>query len=255
MTILTQLLNGLQLGSIYALVALGYTMVYGIILLLNFAHGDIIMIGGYISWVVMAQLGLHPALAIILSIVGCTLLGVLIDKVAYAPLRSAPRLSILITAIGVSYFLENGAQLMFGADAKVVPPYFDLRPLDLLGVSVSPISILTVVVTIAATAGLALLVQKTKLGKAMRAVSEDMGAARLMGINVNTTISFTFALGSALAGIGSVLYAMAYTQVSPTMGVMLGTKAFVAAVLGGIGSIPGAVIGGFLQLPDRKSVV
>ena len=246
MTILTQLLNSLQLGSIYALVALGYTMVYGIILLLNFAHGDIIMIGGYISWVVMAQLGLHPALAIILSIVGCTLLGVLIDKVAYAPLRSAPRLSILITAIGVSYFLENGAQLMFGADAKVVPPYFDLRPLDLLGVSVSPISILTVVVTIASTAGLALLVQKTKLGKAMRAVSEDMGAARLMGINVNTTISFTFALGSALAGIGSVLYAMAYTQVSPTMGVMLGTKAFVAAVLGGIGSIPGAVIGGFL---------
>lgn len=246
MTILTQLLNGLQLGSIYALVALGYTMVYGIILLLNFAHGDIIMIGGYISWVVMAQLGLHPALAVILSMAGCTLLGVLIDKVAYAPLRSAPRLSILITAIGVSYFLENGAQLMFGADAKVVPSYFDLRPLDLLGVSVSPISILTVVVTIAATAGLALLVQKTKLGKAMRAVSEDMGAARLMGINVNTTISFTFALGSALAGIGSVLYSMAYTQVSPTMGVMLGTKAFVAAVLGGIGSIPGAVIGGFL---------
>ena len=192
MTILTQLLNGLQLGSIYALVALGYTMVYGIILLLNFAHGDIIMIGGYISWVVMAQLGLHPALAVILSMAGCTLLGVLIDKVAYAPLRSAPRLSILITAIGVSYFLENGAQLMFGADAKVVPSYFDLRPLDLLGVSVSPISILTVVVTIASTAGLALLVQKTKLGKAMRAVSEDMGAARLMGINVNTTISFTF---------------------------------------------------------------
>lgn len=246
MTILTQLLNGLQLGSIYALVALGYTMVYGIILLLNFAHGDIIMIGGYISWVVMAQLGLHPALAVILSMAGCTLLGVLIDKVAYAPLRSAPRLSILITAIGVSYFLENGAQLMFGADAKVVPSYFDLRPLDLLGVSVSPISILTVVVTIASTAGLALLVQKTKLGKAMRAVSEDIGAARLMGINVNTTISFTFALGSALAGIGSVLYSMAYTQVSPTMGVMLGTKAFVAAVLGGIGSIPGAVIGGFL---------
>lgn len=246
MTILTQLLNGLQLGSIYALVALGYTMVYGIILLLNFAHGDIIMIGGYISWVVMAQLGLHPALAVILSMAGCTLLGVLIDKVAYAPLRSAPRLSILITAIGVSYFLENGAQLMFGADAKVVPSYFDLRPLDLLGVSVSPISILTVVVTIASTAGLVLLVQKTKLGKAMRAVSEDMGAARLMGINVNTTISFTFALGSALAGIGSVLYSMAYTQVSPTMGVMLGTKAFVAAVLGGIGSIPGAVIGGFL---------
>ena len=196
MTFLTQVLNGLQLGSIYALVALGYTMVYGIILLLNFAHGDIIMVGAYISWVAMASLGLHPALAVVLSIGGCALLGVLIDKVAYAPLRNAPRLSILITAIGVSYFLENGAQLVFGADAKVV--------------------------------------------------SEDMGAARLMGINVNTTISFTFAVGSALAGIGAILYSMAYAQATPTMGIMLGTKAFVAAVLGGIGSIPGAVIGGLL---------
>ena len=175
----TQVLNGLQLGSIYALVALGYTMVYGIILLLNFAHGDIIMVGAYVSWLVMAQLGLHPVLAIILSVAACTLMGVLIDKVAYAPLRNAPRLSILITAIGVSYFLENGAH-------------------------------------------------------------------GLMGINVNTTISFTFAVGSALAGIGAVLYAMAYTQANPTMGMMLGTKAFVAAVLGGIGSIPGAVVGGLL---------
>ncbi|WP_077598105.1 branched-chain amino acid ABC transporter permease [Olsenella urininfantis] len=246
MTFLTQLLNGLQLGSIYALVALGYTMVYGIILLLNFAHGDIIMIGAYISWIVMSQLGLSPVLAVLLSVLGCTLLGVLIDKVAYAPLRNAPRLSILITAIGVSYLLENGAQLVFGADAKVVPSFIDTTSINVASLQLSPIALLTVAVTAVSTAVLSFLVQRTKLGKAMRAVSEDMGAARLMGINVNTTISFTFAMGSALAGIGAVLYCMAYSQATPTMGVMLGTKAFVAAVLGGIGSIPGAVIGGLL---------
>ena len=246
MTFITQVLNGLQLGSIYALVALGYTMVYGIILLLNFAHGDIIMVGAYISWLVMSKLGLNPAIAVVLSIVGCMLLGVLIDKVAYAPLRDAPRLSILITAIGVSYFLENGSQLLFGADAKVVPPYTSVSNIQVGDVTLSFSAIVTVVVTAVATVVLTFLVQKTKLGKAMRAVSEDMGAARLMGINVNTTISFTFAVGSALAGIGAVLYCMAYTQASPTMGIMLGTKAFVAAVLGGIGSIPGAVIGGLL---------
>ena len=246
MTFITQVLNGLQLGSIYALVALGYTLVYGIILLLNFAHGDIIMVGAYISWLVMSKLGLNPAIAVVLSIVGCMLLGVLIDKVAYAPLRDAPRLSILITAIGVSYFLENGSQLLFGADAKVVPPYTSVSNIQVGDLTLSFSAIVTVVVTAVATVVLTFLVQKTKLGKAMRAVSEDMGAARLMGINVNTTISFTFAVGSALAGIGAVLYCMAYTQASPTMGIMLGTKAFVAAVLGGIGSIPGAVIGGLL---------
>lgn len=246
MTFITQVLNGLQLGSIYALVALGYTMVYGIILLLNFAHGDIIMAGAYISWLVMSKLGLNPAIAVVLSIVGCMLLGVLIDKVAYAPLRDAPRLSILITAIGVSYFLENGSQLLFGADAKVVPAYTSVSNIQVGDLTLSFSAIVTVVVTAVATVVLTFLVQKTKLGKAMRAVSEDMGAARLMGINVNTTISFTFAVGSALAGIGAVLYCMAYTQASPTMGIMLGTKAFVAAVLGGIGSIPGAVIGGLL---------
>ncbi|EHF01222.1 hypothetical protein HMPREF1008_01702 [Olsenella sp. oral taxon 809 str. F0356] len=245
-TFLTQVLNGLQLGSIYALVALGYTMVYGIILLLNFAHGDIIMVGAYISWIVMSQLGLSPVLAVLLSVVGCTLLGVLIDKVAYAPLRNAPRLSILITAIGVSYFLENGAQLVFGADAKVVPSFIDSSTIEVASLQLSPTALLTIAVTAVSTAILTFLVQRTKLGKAMRAVSEDMGAARLMGINVNTTISFTFAMGSALAGIGAVLYSMAYSQATPTMGVMLGTKAFVAAVLGGIGSIPGAVIGGLL---------
>ena len=246
MTFITQVLNGLQLGSIYALVALGYTMVYGIILLLNFAHGDIIMAGAYISWLVMSKLGLNPAIAVVLSVVGCMLLGVLIDKVAYAPLRDAPRLSILITAIGVSYFLENGSQLLFGADAKVVPAYTSVSNIQVGDLTLSFSAIVTVVVTAVATVVLTFLVQKTKLGKAMRAVSEDMGAARLMGINVNTTISFTFAVGSALAGIGAVLYCMAYTQASPTMGIMLGTKAFVAAVLGGIGSIPGAVIGGLL---------
>lgn len=245
-TFITQVLNGLQLGSIYALVALGYTMVYGIILLLNFAHGDIIMAGAYISWLVMSKLGLNPAIAVVLSIAGCMLLGVLIDKVAYAPLRDAPRLSILITAIGVSYFLENGSQLLFGADAKVVPAYTSVSNIQVGDLTLSFSAIVTVVVTAVATVVLTFLVQKTKLGKAMRAVSEDMGAARLMGINVNTTISFTFAVGSALAGIGAVLYCMAYTQASPTMGIMLGTKAFVAAVLGGIGSIPGAVIGGLL---------
>lgn len=245
-TFLTQVLNGLQLGSIYALVALGYTMVYGIILLLNFAHGDIIMVGAYISWIVMSQLGLSSVLAVLLSVVGCTLLGVLIDKVAYAPLRNAPRLSILITAIGVSYFLENGAQLVFGADAKVVPSFIDSSTIEVASLQLSPTALLTIAVTAVSTAVLTFLVQRTKLGKAMRAVSEDMGAARLMGINVNTTISFTFAMGSALAGIGAVLYSMAYSQATPTMGVMLGTKAFVAAVLGGIGSIPGAVIGGLL---------
>ncbi len=246
MTFLTQLLNGLSLGSIYALVALGYTMVYGIILLLNFAHGDIIMVGGYLAWIALSVLGLHPALAVLMSVGGCMLLGVLIDKIAYAPLRDAPRLSILITAIGVSYFLENGGQLVFGAAAKVVPSFGDFGSLTFADVTFKGSSILTIVVTAAATLILTFLVQKTKLGKAMRAVSEDMGAARLMGINVNNTISFTFAVGSALAGIGSVLYCMAYTQVTPTMGIMLGTKAFVAAVLGGIGSIPGAVIGGLI---------
>lgn len=246
MSFFTQLLNGLQLGSIYALVALGYTMVYGIILLLNFAHGDIIMAGAYISWIAMAQLGMHPALAALLSIVGCMALGVAIDKIAYAPLREAPRLSVLITAIGVSYFLESGSQLIFGADAKVVPTFVNLTTVSVGSVTLSLTAILTVAITCISTVVLTFLVQKTRLGKAMRAVSEDMGAARLMGVNVNSTISFTFAVGSALAGIGAILYSMAYHQATPTMGIMLGTKAFVAAVLGGIGSIPGAVVGGLV---------
>ena len=245
-TFITQVLNGLQLGSIYALVALGYTMVYGIILLLNFAHGDIIMVGAYISWLVMSKLGLNPAIAVVLSIAGCMLLGVLIDKVAYAPLRDAPRLSILITAIGVSYFLENGSQLLFGADAKVVPAYTSVSNIQVGDLTLSFSAIVTVVVTAVATVVLTFLVQKTKLGKAMRAVSEDPQAAATLGIHVIGIKYLSCVICGALAGIGAVLYCMAYTQASPTMGIMLGTKAFVAAVLGGIGSIPGAVIGGLL---------
>ena len=240
----SQLFNGLQTGSVYALVALGYSMVYGIILLLNFAHGDIIMVGAYTAFYAMTAFHLHPILSVVLAVVTSTLLGVVIEKVAYTPLRSAPRLSLLITAIGISFLLENGAQLLFGADTK---------SMDTLGpgnvsfgsVTISYTAILTIIVAVIAMVALTLLVQKTKLGKAMRAVSEDMGAAQLMGISLNKTISFTFAVGSALAGIGSVLYLCAYSQASPTMGSMLGLKAFVAAVLGGIGSIPGAMIGGF----------
>ena len=240
----SQLFNGLQTGSVYALVALGYSMVYGIILLLNFAHGDIIMIGAYTAFYAMTAFHLHPIFSVVLAVITSTLLGVVIEKVAYTPLRSAPRLSLLITAIGISFLLENGAQLLFGADTKsmdtLVPGNVTFGP-----VTVSYTAILTIIVAVIAMVALTLLVQKTKLGKAMRAVSEDMGAAQLMGISLNKTISFTFAVGSALAGIGSVLYLCAYSQASPTMGSMLGLKAFVAAVLGGIGSIPSAMIGGF----------
>lgn len=240
----SQLFNGLQTGSVYALVALGYSMVYGIILLLNFAHGDIIMIGAYTAFYAMTAFHLHPIFSVVLAVITSTLLGVVIEKVAYTPLRSAPRLSLLITAIGISFLLENGAQMLFGADTKsmdtLVPGNVTFGP-----VTVSYTAILTIIVAVIAMVALTLLVQKTKLGKAMRAVSEDMGAAQLMGISLNKTISFTFAVGSALAGIGSVLYLCAYSQASPTMGSMLGLKAFVAAVLGGIGSIPGAMIGGF----------
>lgn len=244
---INQLINGLQLGSIYALIALGYSMVYGIILLLNFAHGDIIMVGAYMSWFVMNQLGLGPVAAVCASIISCTLLGVVIEKIAYTPLRSAPRISLLITAIGVSFFLEYSAELILGSGAKVVPSYFTSRSFALGGgISISLNALITLVVTVLSMIGLTVLVQKSKLGKAMRAVSEDMGAARLMGINVNATISFTFAVGSALAGIGAVLYCCSYPQATPTMGSMLGLKAFIAAVLGGIGSIPGAMIGGLV---------
>lgn len=244
-TILKQLINGLQSGSIYALVALGYSMVYGIIMLLNFAHGDIIMVGAYIVWLMMARFALNPIIALLAAIVGCTALGVVIEKAAYKPLRSSPRISLLITAIGISYFLENAAQLIFGANARVIPPFINAEPITVGAVSIPAEAAVTLAAAGIAMVLLNVLVKKTKMGKAMRAVSEDAGAAQLMGININNTISFTFAVGSALTGIGSVLYCCAYPKATPTMGSMLGLKAFVAAVLGGIGSIPGAMAGGF----------
>ncbi len=246
-TIISQVFNGLQTGSVYALIALGYSMVYGIIMLLNFAHGDIIMVGAYIAWIMMSLLALPPIIGVVAAIAGCTILGVVIEKVAYSPLRQSPRLSLLITAIGISFFLENFVQLDFimGAGAKSMPTIVSGPSVHLAGSNISFVAIVTIVVSILSMAILTILVQRTKMGKAMRAVSEDMGAAQLMGISVNRTISFTFAVGSALAGIGAVLYSCAYPQASPTMGAMLGLKAFVAAVLGGIGSIPGAMIGGF----------
>ena len=206
----SQLINGLSLGSIYALIALGYSMVYGIILLLNFAHGDVIMVGAYMSWFVMNQLGLGPVTAVCATIITCTLLGVVIEKIAYTPLRNAPRISLLITAIGVSFFLEYTAELIMGSGAKVIPAYYTNQTFRLGKVPLGLTSIITLAVTVLSMLVLTFLVQKTKLGKAMRAVSEDMDAARLMGINVNSTISFTFAVGSALAGIGSVLYCCSY---------------------------------------------
>ena len=242
--IINQVVNGLQLGSIYALVALGYSMVYGIILLLNFDHGDIIMVGTYAMWMCMVNFQLHPILSVVVAILVSTLLGVIIEKVAYTPLRSAPRLSLLITAIGVSFLLENGFQLLFGAGSQKVTLTAG-SPITIGPVSIGYSALLTIAVSAVCMVGLTFLVQKTKLGKAMRAVSEDMGAAQLMGISLNRTISFTFAVGSALAGVASVLYLYTYNgMTNPTMGAMLGLKAFVAAVLGGIGSIPGAMIGG-----------
>lgn len=246
MIYLQQLINGLQLGSIYALIALGYSMVYGIIRLLNFAHGDIIMVGGYVALLILAA-GLSPALAVIAAIAGCVLLAVIIEKVAYKPLRQAPRISLLITAIGVSYFLENLAQLLLGANPR---PFMNTAVIPNVTYKLGELTIsLTTIVTFAAAlvsmVGLAVLVNRTKMGRAMRAVSEDTGAAQLMGIHVNSTITFTFAIGSFLAGVGAILYCCKYPQVEPTTGYLLGIKAFVAAVLGGIGSIPGAVLGGF----------
>lgn len=243
--LLTQFINGLQTGSIYALVALGYSMVYGIILLLNFAHGDVIMIGAYSLFYALVQFHVHPIVAAILAVLSSTVVGLLIQQIAYRPLLNAPRLSLLITAIGMSFLLQNGAQILFGADAKSLDPLVP-GALHLGNTSISYAAIVTLLVSVLSMVALTLLVSRTKRGQAMRAVSEDMDAARLMGIDVNRTIAFTFLIGSALAGIDAVLYVSSYPQVSPTMGSMLGLKAFVAAVLGGIGSLPGAMVGGLL---------
>ena len=242
----SQLINGLSLGSIYALIALGYSMVYGIILLLNFAHGDVIMVGAYMSWFVMNQLGLGPVTAVCATLVTCTLLGVVIEKVAYTPLRGAPPITLLITAIGVSYFLQNAAQLLWTSNPKNFKSVVSLQPIKLFDgqLTISAETLVTILACILIMVVLTLFINHTSAGHAMLAVSEDRGAAQLMGINVNTTISITFAIGSGLAAIAGVLLCSAYPTLQPTTGSMPGIKAFTAAVFGGIGSIPGAMIGG-----------
>ena len=248
MSFIQSLINGISIGAVYAIIALGYTMVYGIAKMLNFAHGDVIMVGAYISFCVVQYLGLPPIVSVLAARVVCTLLGVLIEGLAYKPLRGVPSLAVLITAIGVSYFLQNAAQLIWGSAPKIYPSVVAMEPIRLFGgqIVITGQVIVTVVASAVIMIALTLFTGKTKIGKAMRAVSEDNDAALLMGINVNNTISFTFGLGSALAAVAAVLYSCAYSQISPTMGSMLGLKAFVAAVLGGIGSMPGAVIGGLL---------
>jgi branched-chain amino acid transport system permease protein len=239
------LISGLSLGSIYALIALGYTMVYGIAKMLNFAHGDVIMVGAYSGIVAVAQLGLSPWVTVIVSIVVCAVLGVVIEFCAYKPLRQAAPLSVLITAIGVSYLLQNAALLLFGSQQMAYPTLVKLGSFSVGGVQVDGITVLTLAVTAVLMAALTLFIDKTKLGKAMRAVSEDKDAATLMGISVDRTITLTFAIGSALA-FASMFYGMTYVYIKPTTGAMPGIKAFTAAVFGGIGSIPGAMLGGIL---------
>lgn len=248
MSFISYLLNGISLGSVYAIIALGYTMVYGIAKMLNFAHGDVIMIGCYIVFTMMTTMGLNPIISIVAAIVGCTVLGVVIEKIAYKPLRKASPLAVLITAIGVSYFLQNLALIIFGADTKSFTSVVKMEPLRLAGgkLVISGVTIVTVVACIVIVAALMTFIKKTKAGQAMLAVSEDKDAAQLMGVNVNKTISLTFAIGSGLAAIAGVLLCSAYPTLSPYTGSMPGIKAFTAAVFGGIGSVPGAFIGGIL---------
>ena len=247
---LEALINGISLGSLYAIIALGYSMVYGIAKMLNFAHGDVIMVGGYIVFIVLINMGMPAALAILAAMVVCVLLGITIEGLAYRPLRQATSLAVLITAIGVSYFLQNAAQLIWGAN----PRFFTIMNYGNIPVSlgndqfnISVGKLCSVGVSVVIMLGLSFFTGKTKMGKSMRAVSEDRGAAELMGINVNRTIALTFAIGSALAGVaGAMLVGVYGVQLSPTTGAMPGIKAFTAAVFGGIGSIPGAMIGGIL---------
>ena len=247
MEFLSYLISGISLGSIYAIIALGYTMVYGIAKMLNFAHGDIIMVGGYVSFCAMSYLGLPALPSALLAMLACTVLGIIIERLAYKPLRSAPSLAVLITAIGVSYFLQNSALLIWKAAPKSYPAVVS-GSAEFFGgeLKVPYISLLTIVICLVIMLGLSTFVSKSKMGTAMRACSEDKGAAQLMGINVNRTISMTFAIGSALAAIAGVLLCSFNSQLMPTTGSMPGIKAFTAAVFGGIGSIPGAFLGGLL---------
>ncbi len=245
---LSYLVNGISLGSVYAIIALGYSMVYGIAKMLNFAHGDVIMVGAYICFSATQYLGVHPLIGVVLSIIVCTVLGMSIERLAYKPLRQAPSLAVLITAIGMSWLLQNLALLIWGANPKSFQSVIDFGTLTFFNgqLRITSATVVTVLANIVIMIALTQFTGKTKMGKAMRAVSEDKGAAELMGINVNATISMTFAIGSGLAAIAGVLLCSAYPVLMPTTGSMPGIKAFTAAVFGGIGSIPGALIGGIL---------
>ena len=248
MSFVSYILNGISLGSVYAIIALGYTMVYGIAKMLNFAHGDIIMVGSYVAFIAINSMGLPVPVSILLSVVVCTVLGMVIERVAYKPLRHASKLAVLITAIGASYFLQNVALLIFGANTKSFTSIVGNGSVQLAGgaLSVTMVTIVTVIACVVIMIGLMAFMKYSKAGHAMLAVSEDDGAAQLMGINVNATIALTFAIGSGLAAIAGVLLCSAYPSLTPYTGSMPGIKAFVAAVFGGIGSIPGALIGGVL---------
>lgn len=249
MSFVSYLINGISLGSVYAIIALGYTMVYGIAKMLNFAHGDVIMIGAYVAITAISGAGLPPVVAVLLAIIFCTVLGIAIERIAYKPLRNAASpLAVLITAIGVSYLLQNIALLIFGANTRSFESVVSIKPMTLAGgkLTISGETIATIGACIVIMIGLTFFIKKKKAGQAMLAVSEDKGAAQLMGINVNGTIALTFAIGSALAAVAGVLLCSAYPTLTPYTGSMPGIKAFVAAVFGGIGSIPGAMIGGIL---------
>ncbi len=245
---LSYLINGISLGSVYAIIALGYSMVYGIAKMLNFAHGDVIMIGAYICFCATQYWGLSPIVGVLLAMVVCTVLGIIIERLAYKPLRQATSLAVLITAIGVSYLLQNVALLVFGPNTKSFPSVINIPSISLFDgqMLISGETIVTVLANVLIMLALTFFTSKTKMGKAMRAVSEDRSAAELMGIKVNATISLTFAIGSALAAIAGVLLCSTYHTLMPTTGSMPGIKAFTAAVFGGIGSIPGALLGGLL---------
>ena len=248
MSILNNLINGISLGSVYAIIALGYTMVYGIAKMLNFAHGDVIMVGAYVCFFATGQFGLPPLAGVVLAMVVCTVLGMVIERLAYKPLRQAPSLAVLITAIGVSYFLQNSALLLWKSDPKVFTSVVGNGSVKLFGgeLTITHVAIVTVLAGVVIMLALTWFTSRTKMGKAMRACSEDKAAAQLMGINVDSTISMTFAIGSALAAIAGVLLCSTYPSLMPTTGSLPGIKAFTAAVFGGIGSIPGAMLGGIL---------